>query len=266
MVAAARICRLVREEPTSIATIISTSGEAVVLTILQALQRTNPSDTFWLYATEPVLAAFGPPIDVRHALGLEIYAMTTGLDAFMKPDAEEAFGNFEGRSRAYIRRDRRAQTEMQVLRAYRTLFANWPRDPYDYLEIRKVAQAPAEQIDLALSDFSSVISQMSAGSQDAGIIGNTAMAGARSLARRRLAHIYAECLIVKLKSGEFPAELTAKGDSSIDPFSKLPFEYRKTLDGFIVYSIGENLVDDDGATRPPGDEQGPPPDIVLRYP
>jgi len=266
MVAAARICRLVREEPTSIATIISTSGEAVVLMILQALQKKNPSDTFWLYATGPVLAAFGPPVDVRHSLGLEIFAMTTGLDAFMKPDAEETFGNLEGRSRTYIRRDRRAQTEMQVLRAYRTLFTNWPKDPNDYLEIRKVAQKPAEQIDLALSGFSSVISQMSAGSQDAGIIGSTAMAGARSLARRRLAQIYADCLIAKLKSGEFPSELPARGNLATDPFSKMAFEYRRTLDGFIVYSIGENLVDDDGASRPPEGEQGRPPDIVLRYP
>lgn len=266
MVAAARICRLVRDEPSVIAAIVSSSGEAVVLTILQHLQRTDPSDRFWLFATDQVVAAFGPPVDVRHCLELEVYAMTTGLDAFMKPDAEENFEMLEGRRRAYIRRDRRAQTEIQVLRAYRKLFANWPKDPFDYLEIRRVAQAPAEQIDLALSDFSSVLSQMSAGSQDAGIIGSVAIAGARSLARRRLAQIYASALIEKLKTGMFPSEIPVKGDLSIDPFSKMPFEFRKTLDGFIVYSIGENLVDDNGASRPPNGEQGPPPDIVLRYP
>jgi hypothetical protein len=105
-----------------------------------------------------------------------------------------------------------------------------------------------------------------AGSQDGGIIGSAAMAGARSLARRRLAQTYASALIEKLKTGKFPSEIPVEGDLSIDPFSKMPLEYRKTLDGFMVYSIGENLVDDSGASRQPGGEQGPPPDIVLRYP
>ena len=78
--------------------------------------------------------------------------------------------------------------------------------------------------------------------------------------------MYASVLIEKLMNGAIPSELPAKGDTSLDPFSKLPFGYRKTLDGFLVYSIGENLVDDGGTSRPPGGEQGPPPDIVLRYP
>lgn len=55
-------------------------------------------------------------------------------------------------------------------------------------------------------------------------------------------------------------------DLRIYPFSKLPLEYRKTLDGFLVYSISDNLVDDIGASRPPSGEQGPPPDIVVRLP
>lgn len=266
LLAAARLSRLIREEPVVIALVTGSSYEDLTLGILQQLQRSDPSDRFWLDATNSVIAAFGPPFDVRRSLDFEVFATTKGLDAFMSPDAEVEMGLLEGRRRAFIRRDRRNQTEIAVLRAYRELFSKWPRDPNAYMDMITAAQRPAEQIDLALSDFSSALSQMSGGAQQSGIFGTAALASARSLSRRRLAKIYANALIAKLDQGDFPSTLPIQGEDITDPYSGSPFRYRSTMDGFLVYSVGENRQDDNGAMRLPNGEQGPPPDIVLRYP
>jgi hypothetical protein len=56
-----------------------------------------------------------------------------------------------------------------------------------------------------------------------------------------------------------------------DPFPDAPPLYRRTDDGYVVYSVGPNLRDDGGDLRPPPIERGPggeayrpdPPDVGV---
>ena len=54
------------------------------------------------------------------------------------------------------------------------------------------------------------------------------------------------------KTGEYPQgldKLVEEGylkDVPIDPFSDGPLVYRKTEDGFLLYSVGMNFIDDRG--------------------
>lgn len=71
--------------------------------------------------------------------------------------------------------------------------------------------------------------------------------------------------------GEFPPTLDALDmDGLTDPFTGDPLLYRVEDDGFVVYSVGENLTDNGGTPWPErhhGDPRKPPEyDIVWRFP
>jgi hypothetical protein len=68
-----------------------------------------------------------------------------------------------------------------------------------------------------------------------------------AIAMRRLTQIAGHLIERRLIQGEYPAELPdgLPGDG-IDPRSLKPFQYRREADGFILYSVGRNRVDDGG--------------------
>jgi hypothetical protein len=73
--------------------------------------------------------------------------------------------------------------------------------------------------------------------------------------------------------GTFPASLDALNmDNLSDPFTQRPLHYRPEDEGFLLYSVGEDLKDNGGAPRPerrdsqPGKKQHPEYDIPWRFP
>ena len=85
-------------------------------------------------------------------------------------------------------------------------------------------------------------------------------------ARHRLRQTLIGLLAYRLQKGQFPEKLTElKPLPPEDPFARQPLHYRKTKTGFLLYSVGINLADDngDGGSRIRG---GDPPDIVIAFP
>jgi hypothetical protein len=77
----------------------------------------------------------------------------------------------------------------------------------------------------------------------------------------------------KQAHGQFPPTLDALGlDGLIDPYTGKPLLYRPEGEGFVVYSVGEDLKDNGGTPRP--ERQDPDPrhrkpveyDLVWRFP
>ena len=68
------------------------------------------------------------------------------------------------------------------------------------------------------------------------------------------------------QNGEYPESIAAlKGivdQIPIDPFTNEPLKYKRTEDGFLVYSVNDNLVDDGGEAG----ERREDGDMVRRYP
>jgi hypothetical protein len=68
------------------------------------------------------------------------------------------------------------------------------------------------------------------------------------------------------KEGEYPQKLDQLkgilGEIPVDPFTNEPLKYRRTEEGYVVYSVGEDLRDDGGKRGVTRYE----PDIVGRYP
>jgi hypothetical protein len=91
----------------------------------------------------------------------------------------------------------------------------------------------------------------------------------RAAARRRLLVIGCALAVYRAEQGESPANLKALTPAlleevPLDPFGDQPFIYRSTGEGgFRLYSVGQNLKDDGGATpesEPKGD------DVLLTVP
>lgn len=60
--------------------------------------------------------------------------------------------------------------------------------------------------------------------------------------------------------GAWPASLAEAGVATTDPFGRQPLRYRVSEAGFVLYSLGGNFVDDNGAGQP--ENGGQPLDIV----
>ena len=85
----------------------------------------------------------------------------------------------------------------------------------------------------------------------------------QAAARQRLIRIGFALAIHQREQGEFPESLDALvpdplDELPLDPYTSQPFIYQRTEDaGFRLYSVGENLQDDGGASfddEPPGDD------------
>jgi hypothetical protein len=88
------------------------------------------------------------------------------------------------------------------------------------------------------------------------------------LQQRRNLEVGFALAIFKAETGSFPTvlgELTPKHLSAVptDLFNEQPLHYEKTAEGYLLYSVGPNMVDDGGATK---DDQPPGDDIRLRIP
>jgi hypothetical protein len=70
------------------------------------------------------------------------------------------------------------------------------------------------------------------------------------LARVRLARVALALLATRPEDGSSPQDLSglvAAGIDLTDPFTGKPLVYRATADGFLLYSLGPDQCDDNGA-------------------
>jgi hypothetical protein len=69
----------------------------------------------------------------------------------------------------------------------------------------------------------------------------------RSLAQRRMAQTTIRLKMDQVAKGSLPDNLPDFGEAGTDPFDKKPLRYKKTKDGFLLYSVGGD-GDQGGAT------------------
>jgi hypothetical protein len=64
-------------------------------------------------------------------------------------------------------------------------------------------------------------------------------------------------------AGKYPEDLPLAGEQRLDPFNGEPLRYRLHDGGFLVYSVGPDLVDNDGT---PFDRSSRTGDWAYKYP
>ncbi len=85
------------------------------------------------------------------------------------------------------------------------------------------------------------------------------------IARARITRVGLAVLKRKEEKGAYPETLSDLGKGEwIDPFSGKSLVYKTFPSGFVVYSLGENQVDDNGTEADPETEHKG--DVIWRYP
>ncbi|MDP2899116.1 MAG: hypothetical protein Q8Q12_21470 [bacterium] len=97
-------------------------------------------------------------------------------------------------------------------------------------------------------------------------ISRARIAFVRDKATRSMLRAEIALRIYRNQKGQYPESLAAmKGtveDIPVDAFTNEPLRYKRTEDGFVVYSVNENLVDDGGEIGERKEDK----DLVRRYP
>jgi hypothetical protein len=146
------------------------------------------------------------------------------------------------------------ETETKWLEAAAAALKAWPEDSGDVDGLVRATEEPAKAMHEALILFNRTFRDWFAQSQPL----NEAAADLMRLhvARSRVLQV----LLNLLEAGEHPQSLP---DLPKDPYSGKPLIYRKTSNGFVVYSVGANGEDDGGV---PLRVDGVPRDLVIAYP
>ena len=82
----------------------------------------------------------------------------------------------------------------------------------------------------------------------------------QNLAKCRLAMM--DVLTFKNKNGRYPKSLEDAGVKILDAFTGEPFKYKLTPNGAVVYSVGQDMVDNGGESKSVDGQR----DIVITYP
>jgi hypothetical protein len=151
-------------------------------------------------------------------------------------------GKFPTKEQLYLATPRGKSTvSLEVLRAWRVVFEQMPKDEWDSKGIRKAHEAGEMHV-LNLEGAVGKASQLFfLPSWQLKELPLMAQAG------RRTARTALRLLLHKAEHGSFPAALPDYGEASLDPFSKKPLRLFRDARHLYIYSVGVDRVDNKGS-------------------
>lgn len=264
--AAARLCALLRQEPTVTATVQANEAERSIFYTIRHILSSSTYEPGPMLLMEDTLAALGPLRDYRHYLRGEFLRDRADLERMLRPGGPRRHG-IQGHSGlpTWRLREARIQAEIELVRGYREFY-------------KAIAKVKGTEFDAAfeVSGIALRIEQsrwryytLFAGPADhipepyGGALYAYIRAPLRAKALRRVTLAFAKCLEIRKRTGIFPNELPEMGEDSVDPYRQKPLSYRKTSKGFLVYSVGNDEIDNGGHIS---STSMPSRDIVAAYP
>jgi hypothetical protein len=242
-------------EPTLIGMLVQIAIESITMVRFQHIIAANARNAAFLNAAETTLKRFGALPDFRHALNGEmvmtrvtiqslgtvsIGELTTGSKTSTS-GIENAVLNNSGVRRAL---------EAKALEDYNWQFERLPHDPEKWqeaFEVSKQMQAKIDADDSLLNKLNQVIFP---------VFTQANVAIGRVIAGRHLTGTQIKLCIDRLKTGTYPATLPDYGEVRIDPFTGKPLQYKAAGHGFLLYSFGDDKVDNGGTYKSTGSGTG----------
>lgn len=181
---------------------------------------------------------------IKTALQSEPLSTIDGIDMVAKDPAvwnEDTWRDFEYWRMGSLRLGWIGNgVKMRTTRAFMRAYSNLSNDPNDLAYSAKVAQEIASNLRTDGSYAGSLADKVVANydSLFEGI--------AKTALARRLDAAFIEICRAKLETGGYPAALPASAKKFLDPMTGKPFLYRRRADGFVLYAVGLNGVDDGG--------------------
>jgi hypothetical protein len=250
---AQRVAQHAGQEPILIGLLVQIACETIVQRDFQAVIDDHGRDQGFLAAAQSLHRKFGPLPDFRRALYGELVVGRVALKSIRGRGDLEVFSELDPGSMPAppSRLERmvfeapvvRNGFESKLLKNYRELILDLPKDPEDWPGTERAAKASETRVaaDQSLANVMSSI-LMPVFSQASRAIG-------RTQTNRRLTETSLRLLSERAEGKPLPAHLRPWGDVIIDPYSGNPFVYRRKGKGFLLYGVGEDGVDDGGVTR-----------------
>ena len=264
----AHMARQVGREPTVIALLVRIAIEAIMDRVFQQVIERYADRPDILRLAAQTEQAFGPTPDTRNALRGEV-VMCRIMAGMVRKD--ESLSSINVNLRVPITGAPNTVVadayEARSLAFWRRVFAAVSRTPDDpmatYLAFKAVNDAedametdsdgkpkPTYELSAILCPYFSAAAEK--------VVRNEAQ---RSLRRTLIA-----LLSYRQREGHFPPTLSLLSPSApSDPYIHQPLHYRRTENGFLLYSVSSNLIDDGGNAKPAKKGELPP-DIVTVFP
>ena len=218
-----------------------TSGEADTLAIYGAEQvlRDHFGDRDVVSRVQKFVDDLPPQEDLRLGLKGEFVEELSFLNDLLNEPVNwsrhESIGNRVSETKPVIR-----HATGKIIKGWRRAFELMPKDSTNWYSI-----------DMAFEQANSMTNadwtvRKVAGEDFLAFGCLVAQNWAQRLARRRLLRAALAIAQWQLDRGSLPSSLPLGGEDSIDPFGGKPLKYKKQGKGFIVYSIGRDMVDDGG--------------------
>lgn len=254
----AKIGRHAATDPTAIGLLMQIAIGAIMNREFQRVVVANKNRPDILRLASQATRAFGPPPDLRHALRGEVVMGRVAVDMIPRggPSAKRvSSGRRLGEKWAADAFDARLLSDWR--QAFAALKADQTNLPAAYRALKTLDeqqaahdQEPTYEVNgIVIPVFSRLVLKVMHGEEFA-----------------RLRQTLLALVAFRQKTGGYPSALAAL-PSPVPPdiFTGRPPRYRKTSDGFLLYSVGEDGRDDGGKTH--SEERGKgAPDIVVSDP
>jgi hypothetical protein len=260
----ARIGRHMSEDPILIALLVRIAIQAIMDRAFQVVVLKYQDRPDILRLAAQTNRAFDPPPDVRHAFRGEMVMCRVCVDMVRSTPSWISFLPLSARARAQsrqVRRDMCDAWEARMLAYWRRVFAGLRAHPGDLIAQYRALKPLGDQEEAndgkPTYELSAILMP---------VFSRVVLKVAACEAKRRLRKTILALIAYRQKTGQFPASLTdLPAPLPPDIFTSRPLFYRRTGQGFILYSVGENFRDDGGKAKSEKKGEGLP-DIAIQYP
>jgi hypothetical protein len=258
LIAAAKISALISQDPTIVATLISVSCQSQIESYLEMLLWSSKGKPELRAFIRDVVKSMGQLPKVKHALSGEIVTERAGIPFLASDKASEIFGAAGlPDSFRYSRMKRvRDAYDLRLVQYWRSVFRELPSDDSDYEAINQVFSKRQDWLLTPLDWTYDYVKLMNP------TYTNLVAAIEGQLARRRALDTLLELMDEKAAGKTFTGTLSNSPDH-LDPFASAPLKVIAKPDGWIVYSLGPDKIDDHG-NRTSGFQRRT--NIVFEYP
>lgn len=255
------IGRQIGEDPILIGMLVQIAIEAIGDRVWLQIVKSNHDKSDVLQLAAQTDRAVGPPPDLRYFLRSEIVMQSVILKGLRAGRVSSDYAQLASLplvgSKVMV-----DALEARSLAYWRRFFAvlNDPADK-DLMQIYySVKKLDKDEVSKSNEDISYKINAIMAPIYD-----QLCLKLIRCEAQRRLRRVTLSLIAYHLRTRRFPANLSdLNPPAPLDPYLDLPLHYRRTANGFVLYSVGDNLKDDGGDEVYHGKES--PRDIVVSYP
>ncbi len=241
-------------EPSLIGALVGVSCQNIAYQAALDIVRIRPTDFAFNAEVRKIIESELVEVDWRRIWSADSVMMIESLDDFTTQEGLRNLGYKDDDRVGPKSRRQMLETKAQIARVLTKANKVWTQEPTEEAAVERISREFGNELADIYGSFDDVISSLS-GPADA--FQNLLKARGELEARRRLT-----CLALDaLRNGDKPPSSMSSPDWQ-DPFTSKPFKFKREQKGFLIYSIGPDLVDD-GGVKGSGDE---PRDIVVQFP